>query len=75
MVLGAALIKQTENKCSTYFQGITVNISLHFQDKLNKILNSGISVQIRFGEEGNNYLISLCNYHIAHYLNITFFVI
>ena len=24
MVLGAALIKQTEKKCSTYFQGITV---------------------------------------------------
>jgi hypothetical protein len=27
MVLGAALIEKTENKCSTYFQGITVIIS------------------------------------------------
>ena len=42
MVLGAALIKQTENKCSTYFQGITVRVintlrCKHFLSKKFKI--------------------------------------
>ena len=28
IVLGAALIEKTKNKCSTYFQGITVTINI-----------------------------------------------
>ena len=28
MVLSAALIEKTENKCSTYFQGITVHVNV-----------------------------------------------
>jgi hypothetical protein len=36
MVLGAALIKQTENKCCTYFQGITVFQTFQTKENLSK---------------------------------------
>ena len=48
MVLGAALIEKTENKCSTYFQGITVYFLIYWLEKKKYEKHKIIIILIKF---------------------------